>query len=79
MPDPFEELEAVHLRHFQIAQDNVWARKAIPIRVRPLSAKVRDRLLAVGHGLKAVALRGLLEGAPHEKDVVGIIFNEENI
>src|SRR4051794_33365145 len=63
LPKPAKNVVAVHSRHLEVAQQNVWERKGIAVGITAIALEVGDGFGAVEHVLQLIGQAGGFEGA----------------
>jgi len=72
--EPFENLETIETRHFEVEKEQIWQREFASNCVASFATKVGDRLFAVAHNMERIGDMGSGKSFPNQKNVVFSIF-----
>ena len=74
--DPFQHLESVHARHFQIQQHQFRQRVFRSIGIFPGALQIRDRFFPISHNVQGIWDVGFAKSLENESDVVFPILRQ---
>ena len=74
LPEPLEDFEAIHARHFQVQHDNIRNRVLVAVCKRTRASQILDKLLSVVGCLKIDLDAGFGDDVPQEFQIVWIIL-----
>jgi len=76
---PSKKSKTIHVRHFQISQNDIRQRELLPVGKRTYPAQVLDGFFGAVNRVNVVGYASLLRCLLSEKSIVLLIVNQQNV